>query len=384
MKVPFYGLDREFRRYREKYLSIADGVWSSGRVLQGSEVAALESTVAEICGRGHAVAVGSCTDALAFALMAHGIGAGDEVLVTSYSFVASVSPILRVGAVPRFVDIEPDHYMMDLDSLAGGLTERTRALLAVDLFGQSMPVEEVERFARTHGLILIEDAAQALGSYDGARQGGSIGHTSCLSFDPTKVVGSFSSAGALLTDDPEIAEQVRMLRYHGRGPVSREYELLGYNSQLASDMAGILCYKLTLMNEWERARVRIAETYAAELSDLEQVKLPFARPGSHHIFHKFVMRAERRDELKRYLQDRGIDTMIHYPMPLCDLANLRTSVPHQPSVPVARATSKEVLSLPIFPELTEDEVQYVAAAVRAFYAPHSFPLGGEISEEAPP
>ena len=368
MKVPFYGLDRQFQRYREKYLSIAESAWSSGRVLQGAEVAALEATLAETCGRGHAVAVGSCTDALAFALMAHGIGAGDEVLVTSYSFVASVSPILRVGAVPRFVDIEPDHYMMDVRLLEDTITERTRALVAVDLFGQILPVAEVENFARTHGLILIEDAAQALGAYDGTRRGGSIGQTSCLSFDPTKVVGSFSSAGALLTDDPEIAEQARMLRYHGRNSVSHEYELLGYNSQLASDMAGILCFKLTLITEWERARARIAEIYVEELSDVAQVKLPFARRGSRHIWHKFAMRAERRDELKLYLKDRGIDTMIHYPTPLCDLSNLRASVPHQSSVPVARTTSKEVLSLPIFPELSEDEAHYVPSAVRAFYA----------------
>ena len=214
--VPFFGLNRQYARYRETFLEITDKVLSTGQVLQGAPVEEFEHALRTLTGRRHAIAVGSCTDGIAFALSALGIGAGDEVLVTSFSFLASASPILRVGATPRFVDINPHTFMMDIGALQRSISKSTKAILGVHLFGQSLPMDEVEAIAAQRGLALIEDAAQAIGTRYRDRSAGGMGAISCLSFDPTKVVGSFSSAGAVVTDDPDLARKVVQQRYHGR------------------------------------------------------------------------------------------------------------------------------------------------------------------------
>ena len=371
MQVPFFGLDRQYHQYRAEFLEITERVLATGQVLQGKDVIVLEKSLSQICGRQDAVALGSCTDALAFALLAAGIGPGDEVLITSFSFFASVSPILRLGAVPRFVDIETDYCMMDLSQLDGLVTEKTKAILAVHIYGQTMPMTTVEDFANRHNLLLIEDAAQALGSCDNGRPAGSMGKISCISFDPTKVIGSFSSAGALLSDDPQICKTARALRYHGRNPQNRRYEVLGFNSQLSTEMAGHLNFKLSKLDEWIRGRERVAQTYYEGLSRLEQITMPKIRPGSDHNWHKFVLRVEdgRRDELAQFLNEHGIKTMLHYPSPMCDEPVVQAlNLPEEAvNVPTARRMAESVLSLPIFPELTGVEAEYVVEWIKAFY-----------------
>lgn len=369
MKAPFFGLDRQYKLYRDEFLAITDKALSSGMALQGPAVGELETSLRRVCGRNDAVALGSCTDALAFALTARGVGPGDEVLVTAMSFFASVSPILRVGARPRFVDIEPDYFMMNLSLLENLVTPRTKALIAVHLYGQTLPMEAVEKFARDRSLFLIEDAAQALGSHDNGRPAGNMGHASCVSFDPTKVIGSFSSAGALVSDDEAICDKVRALRYHGRNPKTRRFETLGYNSQLSTEMAAQLNFKISNMEKWEKARGRIAKIYLDGLGAVPQVTLPKIRPGSGHNWHKFVIRAQKRDELSQHLQNSGIQTMVHYQAPLCDeplIKNLGLP-PDAVDVPVARKASAEVLSLPIFAEMEADEAAYVVDTIRGFY-----------------
>lgn len=368
-KVPFFGLDRQFKRYRKEFLDIAETSLASGQALQGEDVRAFEKSLCATGRRKEAVAVGSCTDAIAFALIACGVGPGDEVMVTSFSFFASVSPILRVGAVPRFVDIEPDYHMMNLDLLDRLVTPRTKAIMAVHLFGQTFDMQRVENFAQKHGLLIIEDAAQALGAMDGERPAGSLGIASCLSFDPTKVIGSFSSAGALLTDDEDIAEKARSLRYHGRGAKTRRYEILGFNSQLSTEMAGMLNFKLSKMAEWEQERNVIAMKYIDGLSGIKEVSLPKIRNGSSHNWHKFVIRAGNRDMLQAHLEKNGIQCMIHYPTALCDEPLIkRLGLPEDATrVPEARKASASVLSLPIFPDLYSDEVERVIASIRDFY-----------------
>jgi dTDP-4-amino-4,6-dideoxygalactose transaminase len=369
VEVPFFGLDRQYRRYRDNFLGISDRVLSSGKALQGADVEDLERSLSAMCRRKDAVALGSCTDALAFALMSAGIGVGDEVLVTSFSFFASVSPILRVGATPRFVDIDPDYYLMNPALLDVLVTENTKAIIAVHLYGQTLAMTAMENFAHRHQLVLIEDAAQALGSHDCGRPAGSMGSISCVSFDPTKTVASFSSAGALLSNDERICEKVRALRYHGRNPKTRRYEVLGYNSQLATEMAAVLNFKLSEMDVWMKERDRVAKIYLESLSDVPQVALPKTRPGSGHNWHKFVIKAARRDQLLQYMKERGVTTMVHYPSVLCDEPLIRNlNLPLEAvDVPVARAAAADVLSLPIFPELTEDEVLHVVDSLRTFY-----------------
>jgi dTDP-4-amino-4,6-dideoxygalactose transaminase len=259
--------------------------------------------------------------------------------------------------------------MMNPALLDDLVTEKTKAMIAVHMYGQTLPVNEIEDFSRRHGIVLIEDAAQALGSHDGERPAGSMGDISCLSFDPTKVIGSFSSAGALLSDDDETCEKVRALRYHGRDPETRRYEILGYNSQLATEMAAMLNFKLSRLDEWIRQRGDIAKIYLENLSAVLQVSLPEIRPGSDHNWHKFVIRVKDRDLLSLFLKERGVATRVHYPNVLCDEPLVqKLNLPREAvNVPVAREVASSVLSLPIFPELTEAEAVYVVDCIRTFY-----------------
>lgn len=369
MEVPFFGLDRQFAQHREAFLAIAERVLSSGQVLQGPDVAKFERSLAAACGRQHAVAMGSCTDALGFALMSCGIGPGDEVLVTGMSFIASVSAVLRVGATPRFVDIDPEYWQMDLQRAEKIVTARTKAILAVHLYGQALPIAAWEQFAERHGCVLIEDAAQALGAKDENRPAGSMGKVSCVSFDPTKVIAAFGSAGALLTDDPQVARHARMLRYHGRDPETRAYEILGFNSQLSSETAAMLDFKLSKMGEWQRLRTCIAEVYLRALAGLPKVILPRVRPGGGHNWHKFVLRAGDRSRLASALKEAGVQTMVHYARTLADeplIAKLKLPA-EALELPEARRHAAEALSLPIFPELRLEEANYVVEVIREFY-----------------
>ncbi|MCC6954350.1 MAG: DegT/DnrJ/EryC1/StrS family aminotransferase [Deltaproteobacteria bacterium] len=370
MKVPYFGVDRQYKNHREQYLAIADRVWSTGKVLQGADVAELEEKVRTICNRRHGVAVGSCTDALAFSMEALNIGAGDEVLVTGYSFFASVSQIVRVGATPVFVDIDPDYYMMNLKAAESLITPRTKAILAVHMFGQTLNLTEVEMFAANHNLILLEDAAQSIGAYDGKRPAGSLGVGSSISFDPTKVINSFSSAGIFVCDDDDLANTVRMMRYHGKSPETKGFEILGYNSQLANDMAGMLSFKVDHLTEWNGRRNEVAAMYTEGLKNVTEVTVPKRRPGSTHNFHKYVLQAKNRDGLAAALKSQGIETMVHYSKPLCDEGMIKKlNLPAAyTNVPVARMAASAVISLPVFPELTQEEVQYVVDSIKAFYA----------------
>lgn len=367
LQVPFFGLDRQYARYRQEFLAIADRVLSSGLVLQGKEVAEFEASVAAAVGRRHVVAVGSCTDALAFALLACGVQPGDEVIVTAFSFFASASPILRVGAIPRFADIDPATFMMDLARLDALVTPRTRAILAVHIFGQTLPMDRVEAFAAHHGIALVEDAAQALGARDGSRPAGSMGRASCFSFDPTKVIGAFGSGGALGTDDADIAAHARALRYHGRDPASRQFARVGFNSQLSSEAAAMLAFKMAHLEEWQAERARIADLYRRGLDGLAGLTMPATRPGSTHNWHKFVVRARERDALAQHLAKRGVATMVHYSRLMCEEPAVTGLGGATPNLPAARDAVDHVLSLPIYPDMTEAEAAAVIDGVRSFY-----------------
>jgi dTDP-4-amino-4,6-dideoxygalactose transaminase len=357
--IPFFGAAREYAAQRQALLAAIDGVLQGGMVLQGDEVVAIERELARRCGRRHAVAVGSCTDALAFALVAAGVGPGDEVLVTSFSFVATASPILRVGAMPVFSDIGAD-FNMDLDKAADLVTDRTRALIHAHLFGHLGDPDLIEGFAREHGLALIEDAAQAFGATRRGRAAGSLGLASCLSFDPTKVLGAPGSGGAVLTDDDSFADRVRRQRYHGKHSDGRFVDL-GYNSQMPSLTAAYLMAKLPLSEERHRRRARIAAAYTNVLEG-SSVSAPSIPEVGEHAWHKFVVRSPQRDELRRLLAEESVPTLIHYSSPLH----------HQPifsgrsragPTPMADDLVKEVLTLPLHAELTDDEVDHVGEAL---------------------
>jgi dTDP-4-amino-4,6-dideoxygalactose transaminase len=356
--IPFFAAERTWAEHGARYLELMAGALAGGRALQGEPVAAFETALAERCGRRHAVALGSGTDALCFALLAAGVGQGDEVIVPAVSFIASASCVVRAGATPVFADVD-EHLLLDLDAARALVTARTRALIAVDLYGQMVAPSAAEAFARAHDLVLVEDAAQALGARADGRPAGATGALSCCSFDPTKTIAAPGSGGAALCDDDALADRLRRLRWHGRD-ASGAYVEAGFNSQLPSASAAILADKLQDDAGWTERRRAIAARYDEALAGSDHRPLGVA-PGRTHVFQKYVIRGPRRDALRAALKGAGIPTLVHYAAPL----------PRQPlfagAAPCPRADEAcaEVVSLPIHAYLTDDEVERVCAALRA-------------------
>ncbi len=365
-KVPFFGTQREYQHHKDAILSIVEKVFETGQMLQSAEVQAFEAKVASLVGRRYGIAVGSCTDALFFALKALGIGPGDEVLVTNFSFVASASAILRTGAQPVFVDIDAKTLNMDLSQAERKVSPRTKAIVWVHLYGLMGDVTALMDFALQHDLYVVEDAAQALGAYFADIPAGKVGNISCLSFDPTKVVSAPGSGGIVLTDDPDLAAKVHRYRYHGKGE-SGYFEELGYNSQMSSITAAVLSYKLDYQVLWLKKRQEIADYYEEHLCQLP-LRLPVVSPPALHIYHKFVVQTEHRDQLRTFLAQHGIETKIHYALPLSAQPVFRHSAQGGPDeFPVAYRCAATVLSLPIHPYLQDFEVEYVVEKIREFF-----------------
>ncbi len=363
--IPFFGVAREYAACASDMLPLVERTLASGGLLQGADVTALEQELAAYCGRKHAVAVGSCTDALFFSLVGAGVEPGDEVLVPDFSFVASASCILRAGAVPVFCDVD-EWGNMDLAKAAELVTPRTKAVIYVHLYGRMGDPEAVEAFAEERELALIEDAAQAIGAAYGDRRAGSMGLAGCISFDPTKPLCSLGSGGAVTTDDAGLAQDIRALRYHGRD-LSRRFARLGYNSQMPSASAALLRYKLAQDPAWGDRRRAIAARYCAALEPLG-VKVPWEAPGTRHIYHKFAIQTASRDPLAAHLKAQGVEVMVHYADPL-HAHPLFAGVLPKGGVknPVALALAKAELSLPMHPWLTDDEVDFVVKAIADFF-----------------
>lgn len=365
-KVPFYGTQREYQQHRNSIISIVDRVLSTGRMLQSSEVEQFEQNIADFVGRKYGIAVGSCTDALFFALKALGIHPGDEVLVTNFSFVASASAILRAGAKPVFVDIDNATMNMDLNDAESRISPRTKAIVWVHLYGLMGNVTDLVNFARHYNLYIVEDAAQALGARFGDRSAGSVGDISCFSFDPTKVISAPGSGGMVLTDDPDYAEKVRRYRYHGKG-CSGTFDELGYNSQMPSITAAVLSYKLNFHDDWLKKRQEIADYYRECFLQLP-LNLQTVPNNVVHAYHKFVIRTEKRNELQAFLKQNGIETNVHYALPLSAQPMFKNIAgQREDDYPVAFKCAATVLSLPIHPYLRDFEIEYVVEKIKEFF-----------------
>jgi dTDP-4-amino-4,6-dideoxygalactose transaminase len=363
-EVAFQAVSREHQTFSEEIRHAFNLVLASGRMLQSAEISQLENQLAVRCNRRFAVAVGSCTDALFFALRASEVQAGDEVLVTDFSFGASATCIRRLGAVPRFVDIDPQTCLMDLHRAEQLLTPKTTAIVAVHLYGNMIPPKEIVDFARSHRLHLIEDAAQALGAEFDGEPAGSLGLASCLSFDPTKNLSAPGSGGMVLTDDERVARGIRSLRYHGIDAEGWHREL-GYNSQMPSLTAAMLLVKLRHFDEMQRLRGEIASEYLQGFRDLP-IAIPRRDEKSRSSWHKFVIQSDRRNDLQAFLLASGIATKVHYPFALRrhPLFATTTDMDHESNSDLCART---VLSLPIFPYLTTAECAHVVESVREFF-----------------
>jgi dTDP-4-amino-4,6-dideoxygalactose transaminase len=357
--VPFFALDREFDALREPILERVEQVFRSGQLLQGPWLRDFEGALATLTGRRHAVAVNSCTDALYFAFAALELGPGDEVLVPDFSFAATASSVLRTGSTPVYVDIGDD-YELDLAHAVSLLSERTKALVYVDLYGRMGDAPALERFAAEHGLALVEDAAQTFGGVRAGRAAGSAGVVSCFSFDPTKVVSAPGSGGALLTDDDGIARTARTLRQHGRSP-DGVYDRVGQNAQMSEIVAAVLSLKLQQEETWLRARQATAAAYTRALGPLAAVA-PEQPVDREHVFHKYVLRVGDRDAVRTALAEQGVATLVHYATTLSSLP-FAAVAPHRGGGERAGRFAHEVLSLPIHSHLRADEVERVCDAL---------------------
>jgi len=358
--IPFLDLARQHAALRAELMDAAGRVLDSARFILGPEGEALEQDLAKHVGVAHAIGVASGSDALRLALAAVGVGHGDEVITTAFSFVASASTIVMAGATPVFVDIDPATFALEAEGVARAITPRTRAIVPVHLYGHAAAIDRIAELGRAHGVAVVEDAAQAIGATYAGRPLGAWGDAACLSFYPTKNLGACGDAGMILTNRSDLAERLRRLRHHGDGGRYRHLEL-GYSSRLDDLQAALLRVKLGRLEGWTAARRRIAARYHDALAGLP-LTLPIEREPARHVYHLYTIRHRQRDALAKTLSQLGVGTAVHYPI----------AVPGQPMFglpaerqwPEATRASREVLSLPCYAELTDDEVNQVARAVR--------------------
>ncbi|QIG48361.1 DegT/DnrJ/EryC1/StrS family aminotransferase [Nordella sp. HKS 07] len=362
MKIPFMRIDRQFSSIRGEVMPRVMKVLESGRVLQSEDVVALERRLAELHGKQYGVAVNSGTDALVLAIAGLGLKEGARIAVTSMSFVASASAIVLNRCRPVFLDVDPNTMLMRTDRVLELVRARAvDALVAVHLYGQLLDLDEIAYEARECGIPIIEDAAQALGSTRGGRPPGGHGAVTCLSFDPTKVIGACGSGGALVTDREDIARRVRLLRYHGHVG-NRVYELPGYNCQMDSIQAAIIDVKIDHLSDWQARRTAIAKRYDEGLAGFAGIRRVRTAPGNVHNHHKYVLHVEDRAALIRYLDQAGVQTSIHYTLPLHHQPCF-ASVAKAVRLPAVEGAVETILSLPIYAELTEDEVDFIVGAL---------------------
>jgi dTDP-4-amino-4,6-dideoxygalactose transaminase len=322
----------------------------------GHELAAFEQEFASYCAIEHCVGVASGTDALVLALRACEIGPGDEVITPSLTFFAGPVAIASVGALPVFVDVDEATATLDVNLVREAITPRTRAIMAVHLYGRCADLDVLAGVAEERGLWLIEDAAQAHGARWNGRAAGTVGHIGCFSFYPSKNLGAFGDGGAVVTGNPKLAERVRLLRNHGQSGKYR-HELMGSNSRLDELQAAVLRRKLPYLDAWNAARRRAADAYA-ELLD-EALSPPGPDASDSHVFHLYVIRSRKRDELQRFLTSHSVETGIHYPIPIHRQPAFRSVRHVVGDLPVTDRLASEVLSLPMFPTISEEQIRYV-------------------------
>ncbi len=365
-QFPFLDLKAQYSQIRTEVEHAVLRVLESQHFILGPEVAALETEIAKQVGTQFAIGCASGSDALLLALMALGVGPGDEVITTPFTFVATGGAIARLQARPVFVDIDPLTFNVDPDEITKALTPRTKAIMPVHLFGQAADMGAINAVAAEHHLPVIEDAAQAIGARRGARAVGSLGTMGCFSFFPSKNLGGAGDGGIITTNDAELAEKLKTLRVHGSRK-KYHYEVLGVNSRLDAIQAAILRVKLPHLEQWAQGRRINARRYRELLKDagLDRiVHAPVEAPECLHVYNQFTVRVERRDELRLFLQNSGIPTEIYYPSPLHRepaFANCPSSCPH------AEAAAQQVLALPIYPELKMSQQEAVVNAIAHFY-----------------
>lgn len=359
MKVPYQNLRAQYHGIKAEIDEAIGRVLESSSFILGPEVAAFEQDFAAYCGTAQAIALNSGTSALHLALLAAGVGPGDEVITSPFTFVATVAAIYYAGATPVFVDVEPGPLTLDPKQIEAAITPRTKAIIPVHLYGQPADMDPILEIARQHRLTVIEDAAQAHGAEYKGRRVGSMGEISCFSFYPGKNLGAYGEGGAVVTNDPQHAKTIRMLRDWG---TDRKYyhKLRGFNYRMDGMQGAVLRVKLRYLEQWTAAR----RAHALEYGRLFQgLNIPREMPYARHVYHVYALRSRNRAGLEEALNAAGVQYGVHYPVPVHLQEAYRTPRYQEGSFPAAEAAAREVISLPLFPEMTLEQIEYVASTV---------------------
>jgi dTDP-4-amino-4,6-dideoxygalactose transaminase len=368
MKVPMLDLTEQYQNLKAEIIPAMEDVMSNARFILGDNVKKLEADVAKYSNVNHGIGVANGSDAIHIALSALGVGPGDEVIVPSFTFFATAGAVARTGATPVFVDCDPKTFNIDPSKIEEAVTDKTKAIVPVHLYGQMADMDAIVEVAKNHNLGIVEDAAQAIGSKYKGKSVGELGTAATYSFFPTKNLGAYGDGGMVVTNDDELAEKMRVIRVHGSKP-KYYHHVLGYNSRLDELQAAILNVKFPHLDEWSNLRREKAENYTKLLNEQlgDKVVTPFIADYSHHIFHQYTIRVERRDELQKFLQEQGVSTMIYYPKPLHLQPVFAELGYKEGDLPETEKAAAEAISLPMFPELKVEQQQYVVEKIAEFF-----------------
>ena len=364
--IPLVDLQAQYQSIKSEIDAAIHLVLDSSQYILGKAVSEFEEAFARSHNCKYCVGVGSGTDALHLALWIEGIGYGDEVITVPFTFIATAEAVSLTGAKPVFVDIDPVTYTLDPAKLEASITSRTKAVIAVHLYGQAADMDPIVSICKKHGLILIEDAAQAHLARYNQRSIGEFGSTTCFSFYPGKNLGAYGEAGAVVTNDEKRAAHLRQLRDHGQ---SRKYQhaMLGHNYRMDGIQGAVLVVKLKYLPKWTERRREIADFYRARLKDIDGIQLPHERQGAYHVYHQFMTRTAKRNDLQNYLADRGVSTGLHYPVALHMQEAYRHLSYKHGDFPESEKAAEECLSFPIYPEMTDVQLEQVVRNVGSFF-----------------
>lgn len=366
MNIPFVDLKAQYQSIKSEIDTAIESVISETAFIGGKYVKQFESDFAALYGVKHCISVANGTDSLYIIMKMLGIGQGDEVITSAYSWISSSETISQTGARPVFVDIDEPLFTIDEKLIESKITERTKAIIPVHIHGQVCNMDEILRIAKKHNLYVIEDCAQSHFSEFKGKRAGTMGIASSFSFYPGKNLGAYGDAGCIITNDDELAKKFRMYASHG-ALIKHQHEIEGINSRLDGLQAAILSAKLPYILKWTDQRISNAAKYTKELSGITEIITPQVRNDCKHSFHLYVIRAQRRNELLEYLKNKGIDVVIHYPTILPELKAYNYLKEERGFYPVARKNQEEILSLPLYPELSAEDISYVSKAIISFY-----------------
>ena len=365
MQVPFLDLRAQYKQIEQEVLPMMSEAMANGAFVGGPQVSDFEAEFAEFCEGKYCAGLASGTDALRFALMAVGVGQGDEVITVPHTFIATTEAVSQVGAKPVFVDIYPDTYNIDVSQIQGKINEKTKAIIPVHLYGQPADIDPILEIGQKYGISVIEDACQAHGAIYKGRKAGSLGAVGCFSFYPGKNLGAFGEGGAIVTQNEEIANKIRMIRDHGQ---EKKYfhQMEGYNGRLDAIQAGVLRIKLKRLDSWNRSRREHSALYSEIFSEIHGITIPVEADFARSVYHLYVILVDKRERLQEFLNSKGIATGLHYPLPL----HLQQAYAHlgykEGDFPVTEKVASRLLSLPMFPELTREQIDYVTSTIREY------------------